>query len=208
MKRLTFLFAILLCDFSSPNLLAGDHLDTLLPPPRWFRDHAKELGIDADVRERIEQTYQLKEPKYHQLKYKVERLASQLYTTLAVDDLDEKLINERMKSLLEAETELKLYQTHVRISLLSQATSEQRRAARELAKQSPPLTNKNWRGGIAAKVNKVRALSQQIADAGKSIADIDKRMEEIDKVIAAGNVYGGVEKLNELIRDLQESLVQ
>lgn len=206
MIRLCVLSIALLSIVScSPGLWADEHLDTLLPPPRWFRDHAEELGITADVRKRIEQTYQAKEPEYHKLKYRVERLAGQLYTALAADDLNEELVADRMKSLLDAEAALKLYQVHVRMSLFAHATSGQRQAARDLANQSPQ-PNGNWRGGIAGKVSKVRELSKRVAGAGKSITEIEKRMQATDKMFAAGNVSAGVASLDAVIGDLEKTL--
>ena len=141
---------------------------------------------------------------YHQLKYKVERLTNGLYPALVADQLDEKLIVKRMKALLEAERELKLYQVHVRVSLLSQVSPEQRRAARELAKRKPPGTN--WRGGIAGKVDRVRELSKRLVDSGGSVTEIEKRMKEVDKTFAAGKVAEGFRMLDQVIQDLEDSL--
>ncbi len=124
MERFTLLVTVMLLNaFGVTGVSAEETLDTLLPPPGWFRRHAEELNIDVQTRQRFEQMYKEKEPNYHQLKYKVERLANGLYPALVADELDEELIVKRMKALLEAESELKLYQVHVRISLLSQLTS-------------------------------------------------------------------------------------
>ena len=40
---------------------------------------------------------------------------------------------------------------------------------------------------------------------GKPIAEIERRMKEIDKTFQAGNIYSGVMKLDELIRDLEQT---
>jgi len=201
MKRLILLVSVtLLSAFGVTSVSAEETLDTLLPPPSWLRSRAEELNIDGQTRQDIEQTYKEKEPKYHENKYKVERLTGRLYTALVADELDEEMIVQRMKALLEAESELKLYQVHVRISLLSQVSSEQRRAARELAKR------KTWRGGMAAQVERVRQLSKRLKDSGESVTEIEKRMKEIDKTVAAGKVTEGARMLSQVIRDLEKSL--
>lgn len=64
-----------------------------------------------------------------------ERLSSQLFMLLSDDELDEQVVSKQAKKLLEAENELKLYQLHVRISLLSKLSAEQRQAARIFAKK-------------------------------------------------------------------------
>ena len=74
---------IVLTALAVTNVSAEETLNTLLPPPGWFRRHAEELNIDAPTRQRLEQIYQEKEPRYHQLKYKVERLTNELYPALA-----------------------------------------------------------------------------------------------------------------------------
>ena len=110
-----------------------------------------------------------------------------------------------MKALLEAENELKLYQVHVRISLFSQVSSEQRRAARALAKWKPDA---DWRGVMAARVERVRQLSKRLQDSGGSVTEIENRMKEIDSTIAAGKVTKAARMLDQVIRDLEKSLEQ
>lgn len=206
MRRFTLLVSVtLLSAFGVTGVSAEETLDTLLPTPRRLRNRAEELNIDAQTRQRIEQMYKEKEPKYHEIKYKVERLTGRLYTALVADELDEEMIIKRMKALLEAESELKLYQVHVRISLLSQVSSEQRRAARELAKRelAPKAV---WRGGMTAQVERVRQLSKRLKDSGGSVTEIEKRMKEIDKTVATGKVTEGARMLSQVIRDLEKSL--
>ena len=195
---------LLMVAFGSAGARAEETLDTLLPPPGWLRRHAEELDVDEQTRQFLEELYKEKEPKYHQLKYKVERQANQLYTALDADELDEELIVRQMKSLLAAESDLKLYQVHVRISLLSQLSTRERRAARELAKREPPATN--WQGTMAAKVERVRELGKRLADRGRPIAQIENRMQEIDKMVAAGRVVEGMRMLDVVVDELEASL--
>ncbi len=205
MERFTLLVTVMLLNaFGVTGVSAEETLDTLLPPPGWLSRHAEELNIDVQTRQHIEQMYKEKEPNYHQLKYKVERLVNGLYPALVADELDEQLIVKRMKALLEAESELKLYQVRVRISILSQVSSEQRRAARELAQRMRPATN--WRGGIAGKVDRVRQLSKRLKDSGGSVTEIEKRMKDIDKTFAAGKVVESFRMLDQVIRNLEQSL--
>ncbi len=205
MKRFEMIVVVMLLSASgTASVLADETLDTLLPPPGWLRRNAAQLNVDESTKERIEELYQEKEPRYHQLKYKVERLAHRLYTVLAADDLDEQLIVKQMKALLEAESELKLHQVHVRVSLLSQVSSDQRLAARELLKEKPPATN--WRGGIAAKVERIRELSKRLKDSGGSVTEVEKRMIKIDQLVAAGKVPEGVTMLDQVVHDLEDSL--
>ena len=201
-----FILLVLLSTASAmatTNLSAKETLDTLLPPPFWLRSRAEELNIDAQTRQQLEQIYQTKEPRYHEIKQQVQKLTKQLYTALIASELDEELITSRMKLLLEAENELKLYQIHVRISLLSQLTSEQRQDVRELARLRPEA---DWQGVLLSKVNRARTLSKQLATKGESIAEFKKRLQEIDKTIAAEKIFKASRMLDQVIRDLEESL--
>mgnify|MGYP002626355930 CR=1 FL=1 len=179
-------------------------LETFLPPPGLLRRNAEKLGIDKESQQRIEELYREKEPRYHQLRYNYERLAQQLYSTLAADDLDEMAIVAHMKALLDAENQLKLYQVHVRLSLLSQLSPEQRRAVRELAKRTAPPAN--WRGGITSKVEKVRALSERLKASGGSLVETERQMKDVDKMFADGKVGEGLKKLDAVILELEKSL--
>jgi hypothetical protein len=204
MKRFTLLVSVtLLSAFGVTGVFAEETLDTLLPSPFWLRSRAEELNIDAQTRERLELTYQEKEPTYHEIKGKVERLTKRLYTALVADALDEDMIVKRMKALLEVENELKLYQIHVRISLLSQISAEQRRAVRDLAKWK---LEGDWRGAMFKKVERVRQLGKRLKDSGGSVTEIEKRMKETDKMIAAGTVTKAARMLDQVIRDLEKSL--
>jgi len=204
MKRFTLLFSVtLLSSIGVTGVSAEETLDTLLPPPFWLRSRADELKIDAQTRQRIEQTYKEKEPKYHELKDKIERLTIPLYTTLVAEELDEEMILKRMKALLKAENELKLYQVHVRISVLSRLSSERRRAARELAKRKPDA---DWQGVMKAKVERVRKLTKRLNDSGGLVSTIEKRMKDIEKTIAAGKVVEGARMLDQVIRNLETTM--
>ena len=165
-----------------------------------FAPRAKELNIDAQTRQRFEEIYQEKEPKYHEIKAIVEQRTKQLYSSLVTEVLEEELIAQRMKALLEAESQLKLYQVHVRISLLAQLTPKQRQAVRELARLKPEA---DWQGALLAKVERARHLSKRLKDSGELIADIEQRMKEIDENIANGKITKGSRLLDQVIRDLE-----
>ena len=206
MKYTTLLFCLTISSlvFVHPAA-AEDTLDTLLPPPGWLRRNAEALGIDASTREELELVYEEKEPKYHQLKYKVERLTSQLYPILGAGDLDEDAIKGQMTKLLQAENALKLYQVHVRISLLSELTRDERRAVQKHAKKNPPAYT-SWRGGLTAKVDRIRELSHRAESNSALLKQTETQMKYIDKAFANGKVGKGNRMLDEVIRELESSL--
>ncbi len=183
--------------------IADGMLDTLLPTPFWLRSRAEELGIDAATRERLEQTYQELEPRYHELKKRLEPPAKQFLEVVLADELDEELIVKRFTSLLQVETELKLYMVHVRSSLLSLVTAEQRRAAQKLYEEKPKA---DWRKVLSDKVRRVRQLGGQLAAKGDSISDIEKRLAGIQETISEGMPTEGGRKLSQLIREMEKRL--
>ena len=178
-------------------------LDTLLPTPFWLRSRADELNVDAEMKQRIEKTYQASEPKYHELKKIVEQRTKQLNNTLSADELDEKAILKRMQTLLDAENELKLYQVKVRISLLSQLSTEQWRMAQDLVKRKPDA---DWRGVMAAKVERVRQLVVRLKDSGNAVTEVEDRMKSIEATIADGKITSGARMLTQLISDIENTL--
>lgn len=187
--------------FSIVSVHAEETLDTLLPPPFFFRKNAEQIGVDAVTRERIEKMYKAAEPEYHKLKAVVEQRTLDLYKFLVADQLDEEEINQRMKSLLDAESKLKLYQVHVRITLLSQVSAKQRQAIRDLATGKKPDVRKD----LGAKVEAIRRLSEQYKKQGGSLRDVQKQMAVIQKSIDSGNSEQAAKLLDELIKELKKS---
>ena len=188
---------------SAESWSATDPLDTLLPTPSWLRSRADELNVDAQTKERIEKKYKAAEPQYHEAKRKVEQLTKQLHETLVADELNEETILKRMRALLRAENELKLYQVRVRISLWSQLSAKQRRMARELARRKP---EPNFRKALESKVERIRQLSKLLKDSGGSVTELQKRMKNIEKTIAAGKIVQGARGLDQVIRKLEKAL--
>ena len=201
MKILTrCVILVVLAPFALTNAKAEETLDTLLPPPFWLRSRAHELNINTQIRDSIEQAYMEEEPKYHDLKDEVLRLTERLHKTLIDDEFDRDVILRRMKALLDAENELKLHQVHVRVRLLSKLSTEQRQAVRELAKKKPEA---DWRGVMAAKVERVRQLGAEQKEFDKSIGEIEKQMKEIQENISSGKIYKAGRMLDQLIGDLE-----
>ncbi len=204
MKRIRLLLmAGVLSALSVTPAAAEDSLDTLLPPPFWLRSRAPELGIDAATRERIEELYQSLEPEYHDLKDRVAARTGELNEALLDDDFDVDLIRERMQSLLEAETELKMYQVNVRLKLFAEVTPEQRRRAQELARDNP---EPNVQAVMEAKVERVRDLSRQVSESGQSVAYVQERMQEVEQMIEGGKVVEAARVLDHLTRELEKVL--
>jgi hypothetical protein len=185
------------------GIVADGTLDVLLPTPFWLRSRAEELGIDAVTREQFEQTYKALEPKYHELKKGLPPLTKQFLEVVLADDLDEERIVKRFDALLECETELKLHMVRVRTSLLSKVSAEQRRSARELAKNKP---DGNWRKVMSDMVERVRELGKRLSDNDEPIIEIQKRMTSIEELVSEGMVTEGARKLSQLIRDLEKQL--
>jgi len=180
---------------------AGESVDTLLPPPRWTFNHADALKIDPQVRKDMEKLYREAEPGYHEAVGKVQARTKSLHETLVRDELDQETILKRMKKLLEAETEVKLYQVKVRMSLLSKLSSEQRAKARQLARREPEVQK-----ALEAKVRKVQELAERIKQSGQSVDEIRDRMEDIGKVIRVGRHDEGSKMLDQLLKQLESAL--
>ncbi len=185
------------------DVLSDGELDTLLPRPFWFRSRAEELRIDASTRERLEQTYQSLEPRYHELKDQLDPPTKGLLKVILADHLDEEAILRRFTALLEAETQLKLHQVRVRTTLLSHVSAQKRRAARELAKRKP---ESDWRKVLRDKVERIRRLSQQLSDNGESVADIEQQLSNIEETISEGQITEGGRRLEQLFRELEQRL--
>ena len=206
MRRLPILTAWALLTFFCPtNASSDDALDKLLPTPFWLRSRADELNIDAATKKRIEDHYKAAEPKYHAAKKKVADRTRELHKTLGAEKLDQARILKQMQALLDAETELKLYQVRVRLKLLALLSAKQLKNARELVKRKP---KGDFRKVLADKVARVRQLGKRVKDRGGSIADVEKRMKDIEKLIATGKILQGARMLDQVIRDLEKRLAK
>jgi len=191
------------------SAMAEDTLDTLLPPPYQFRSHAEGLDVDAATRERIERMYKAAEPKYHDLLDALAQLTEALNAALVDDVFDEDAIARRMKTVLVVENELKLYQVHVRISLLSQVTAAQRKRARELVRKSSeddPWNNEILAGGeldsLLPRPFWLRSRAEELGVDARTRARIE-RMYQAEEP----KYHELREKLAPLTRQLFEALV-
>jgi hypothetical protein len=153
MKRFTMVYVVMmLYTCCGTSAWALDSLDALLPTPYLLRSRADDLNIPTETLAQINQSYKTAEPKYHELKRELDDRTQRFYTMLVDSQFnnhfDAEAIVTQMKGVLQAETNLKLYQVRVRVTLLSHVTVEQRQQARNYA--SEKAEEAKWRGDVLA----------------------------------------------------------
>ena len=185
---------------SSP---AEDTLDTMLPNPFWLRSRLDDLDVDAETRKQIVDTYYESEPEYHRLKKAFGEESAKVQAAIAGDEFDQMAILAQMSAALKAEAELKLYQTKVRVTLLSKLSDEQRRRAQALAKEKPRPIIKNI---LREKVERIREMGGHLAEAGKPAEDLPERLQEIETAIKSGKTLEAGKMLGRLTVELEAAL--
>lgn len=204
MKRMQQLLAVtLLSMWCLGSAVAGDSIDQLLPSPHWIFHHADVLQIDEPTREQLEQVFRAAEPDYHAAVAKVEAASKELHESLTADDVNQPVILERMKKLLDAETEVKLIQVRVRTTLMTKLSVGQRQKIRQIAARRPGLEKV-----VESKVRRIQQLAEQVKQQGQSIELVQRHMEGIQKVIQSGNLEKSSSLLDEVIFRLESDLKQ
>lgn len=180
---------------------AGDSIDQLLPSPHWIFHHAGVLKIDEQTREQLDQVFRAAEPDYHAAVAKVEAASRELHESLTADDVNQPVILERMKTLLNAETEVKLIQVRVRTTFMTKLSVGQRQKIREIAARRPGLEKV-----VESKVRRIQQLAEQVKQQGKSIELVQRHMEGIQNVIKHGDLEKSSMLLDEVIFRLESDL--
>lgn len=204
MKRIHQMIAVaILSFFCLGSAKAGDSIDQLLPSPHWFFHHADVLQIDKPTREQLDQVFRAAEPDYHAAVAKVESATRELNESLTAEDVNQPVILERMKKLLDAETEVKLIQVQVRTTFMTKLSVGQRQKVRQIAAQRPGLEKI-----VESKVRRIQQLAEQAKQQGQSIALVQRNMEGIENVIKYGNLEKASSLLDEVIFRLESNLKQ
>ena len=149
MKRFTtFSVLFLLAHLGVAAKATGiEALNAILPTPHLLRSRADDLKVRETTKQQIEKLYKAAEPKYHQLKRKLDDHVGELEVALLAEPFNKSNISKCTQAVLSAENELKLYQVRVRIRLLSEITSDQRQGARNYA--SERHEEARWNGVVA-----------------------------------------------------------
>ncbi len=204
MKRIHKLFVVAALSFCwLGSAKAGDSIDQLLPSPHWVFHHAGVLQIDEPTRAQLEQVFRAKEPEFHAAVAKVESATKELHESLMADDVDQPVILERMKKLLDAETEVKLIQVRVRTTFMSKLSVGQRQKIRQIAARRPALAKV-----VESKVRRIQQLAEQAKQQGQSIDLVQRNMEGIQNVIKYGDLEKASRLLDEVIFRLETDLKQ
>lgn len=204
MKRIQKLFVVAMLSFCwLGSAKAGDSIDQLLPSPHWVFHHAGVLQIDEPTRAQLEQVFRATEPEYHAAVAKVESATKELHEALMADDVNQPVILERMKKLLDAETEVKLIQVRVRTTFMSKLSVGQRQKIRQIAARRPALEKV-----VESKVRRIQQLAEQAKQQGHSIDLTKRNMEGIQNIIKYGDLEKASRLLDEVIFRLESDLKQ
>jgi Spy/CpxP family protein refolding chaperone len=174
----------------------------LFPPEFLFSEH-EALGLSETQVQDLLATVQEAQPKFQSLKGQLEERAKALKEALHQPKPDIAQTEEKLRTMLAQENEMKIFQMHLMLTLRDKLTPEQVEKARQLR---PHFTGANPTEGLAerlqAKFEKLRGLVEARAAGGPPPEDIVAKAQEIRQLVEGGKPVDAERQLDALLSSL------
>jgi Spy/CpxP family protein refolding chaperone len=175
----------------------------LFPPELLFSQH-EALGLSDTQMHELQATIQDAQPKFESLKGQLEERTKALKDALHQPKPDIAQTEEKLRTMLAEENEMKVFQLHLMLTLREKLTPEQVEKARQLR---PHFNGANPNQGLAerlqAKFAKLRGLVEARAAGGAPPEEIVAKAQEIRQLVEGGKPNDAERELDALLSTLE-----
>jgi Spy/CpxP family protein refolding chaperone len=172
-------------------------------PPEFLISQHEALGLTETQLQDLQAVMQDTQPKFESLKGELEERAKALKDALHQTKPDIAQTEEKLRTMLSKENEMKLLQVHLMLTLRDKLTPEQVEKARQLR---PHFNNAgatdDLRKRLQAKFEKLRDIIEARAAGGAPPEDIVAKAREIQELMQSGKPFDAEKKLDALLSSL------
>ena len=187
---------------------AQNPVEAELFPPDFLMAQRDALGLSDAQLQDIQGIMQDTQAKFEALKGQLEERAKAFQEALHQPETDIAQTEEKLRSMLAQENEMKVLQMRLMLNLRSKLTAEQRAKARQLRQQALAAAGKDPHDGLAQRMQKkfeqLRAAIEDRAFGGAPPEEIVKQVGEIQKLAQTGHPQEAEQQIDQLIVKLRE----
>ena len=174
-------------------------------PPEFLFAQQEALGLSDTQLHDFQALMEEAQPKFENLRGQLEARVKALADTLHQTKPDIAQAEEKLRTMLAQENEMKVFQIHLMLALRDKLTPEQVEKARQLR---PQFKGGNPIEGLAermqAKFEKLRGLVEARAAGGQPPEDIVAKAHEIEQLVQDGKPFEAEKKMDALLSSLAE----
>jgi len=188
---------------------AQNPIENELFPPDFLLAQRETLGLNETQLQDIQAIVQDIQPKFETLKAQLEERAKAFQEALRQAKPDIAQTEDKLRTMLTQENEMKLLQVHLMLSLRSKLTPEQVEKARQLRQQQPAQkAASDPREGLPQRLQKkfeqLKAALQERASGGALPEEIVKQVGEIQNLAQNGQPLEAERRIDLLVTQLHD----
>jgi Spy/CpxP family protein refolding chaperone len=190
---------------AEPAAENANPIEMELFPPEFLFSQREALGLSDDQLQQFQAVMQDTQPKFESLKGEMDERLKALKDALHQTKPDIAQTEEKLRTMLAKENEMKLLQVHLMLTLRDKLTPEQVEKARQLR---PRFSNTNatdaMRERLQAKFEKLRSIVESRAAGGQPPEEIVAKAQEIQQLLQSGKPVDAEKQLDALLSSLAE----
>jgi Spy/CpxP family protein refolding chaperone len=192
-----------------PASFAENPLESELFPPDFLFSQREALGLNETQLQDIQAIVQDVQPKFEALKGQLEERSKAFRDALHQAKPDLAQTEDKLRTMLTQENEMKVLQIHLMLTLRSKLTPEQVDKARQLRQQAQPqAAGADPRQGLPERLQKkfqeLKAAVEQRAFGGAPPEEIVKQVGEIQNLAQTGQPLEAERRIDQLIIQLRD----
>lgn len=194
--------------YTARNTPRPNPIESELFPPDFLLAQREALGLNENQLQDIQAIVQDVQPKFETLKGQFEERAKAFQEALHQAKPDITLTEEKLRTMLAQENEIKLLQVRLMLDLRGKLTAEQVDKARQLRQQQPQAAANDPRQGLPERLQKkfeqLKTAMQERAFEGAPPEEIVKQVGEIQQLAQNGQPLEAERRIDLLISQLRE----
>jgi Spy/CpxP family protein refolding chaperone len=189
-----------------PAKAADNSFESELFPPDFLYSQREALGLNETQLHDIQAVVQDVQPKFEAVKGQMEERGKAFRDALHEANPDIAQTEDKLRTMLTQENEMKVLQIHLMLTLRSKLTPDQVAKARELRQQARQTSASDPRQGLPERLQKkfqqLKAALDQRGSVDALPEEIVKQVKEIQSLAQGGQPLEAERKVDQLISQL------
>lgn len=188
------------------SMQASNPLAAFFPPQLVFLASDR-IVLTPKQREALQAKVNSTHPRLEELKAVQERESAALSKLTSQQHMDEATVLAQLNTTMDAEREARQLQASLGVTIKNLLTSEQQVQLRELMRNPDAVANleEEFKNRITAKVERVTAEAQQLAQSGRDPSFVARAMEQtVRPLMESGRIFEAEAEIDRVLEQLNQ----